>query len=153
MSQPPEWAAKYVGIDFKLRGRTIEALDCWGLFQIVYKDQFNIDLPAYDSTDYENMEDGERWQKLGKLITSESSDGQIWIPVVKGQEQEGDGLVIRMLGQYTHVAVAINNEWMLHTEKGIGVVLEQYKTGKWSKRVVGIYRHVGLCTPHHRATS
>ena len=41
------WTSRYVGIPFVDGGRGIDGLDCWGLFLLVYLEQFGIELPSY----------------------------------------------------------------------------------------------------------
>jgi cell wall-associated NlpC family hydrolase len=39
------WAAKYVGMKHVPGGRGPEAVDCWGLLRMAYRDRFGIELP------------------------------------------------------------------------------------------------------------
>ncbi len=45
-----EFLSKYIGIPYKHKGRTLAALDCWGLILMIYKD---LGFELRDSEDYE----------------------------------------------------------------------------------------------------
>ena len=51
MHEPlPEWAAKYIGIPFEYRGRSVQGADCWGIVRMIYKEVFSIKLPDYSKS-------------------------------------------------------------------------------------------------------
>lgn len=39
------WAVKYIGLKHVPGGRGAEGVDCWGLVRLVYRDEFQIELP------------------------------------------------------------------------------------------------------------
>ncbi|MCW5698290.1 MAG: C40 family peptidase [Rhodospirillales bacterium] len=131
----PDWTADYVGLPFKAGGRDRCGLDCWGLLVTVLREQFGNVIPAYDGISFE---EGCDRAALATFMETHKTD---WIDVPTGQEQPGDGILLRMMGHPIHVAVVVANGWMLHIEEGIDACLERYDGAKWRKRVMGFYRY------------
>lgn len=131
--------AKYLEkpMPFKPHGRTPdEGFDCWGLLWWVYKKEYGIELPSY-SDDYASISNHGHLAKLFREGI-ESSD---WILIESGREQQGDGLLLRMIGQPVHVGIVVGGGCFLHVHAGIDVGVESYKSWKWKNRVLGFYRH------------
>lgn len=134
------WTEKYLGIPFKVQGRTLQGLDCWGLFCLIYKERYNIELPSYIN-DYEDIKD---LSLLKKLYSEGIQKAEIdWIEIPHGQEQEGDGLLMPLVGIATHAALVIQPRMMIHISEGINVTIEPYKELKWAQiyKRSRIYRH------------
>lgn len=138
----PSWTEKYVGIPFVLRGRSIEGADCWGLFALILKEQFGIEIPAHDTDHYEELAAKERWKRLAALIVEQRErEKQIWIPIDICDATIGDDLILRMLNLPLHVSFVVAPGWMIHTELGIDSVLENFERSNWKNRILGAYRH------------
>lgn len=131
----PEWASQYVGIPYKTHGRDRLGCDCWGLFMIVWAEQFGIHAPEYEGADWH---EGQKPQIIGKDAIEFASR---FAPVTPGEERLGDGLLIRMRGHPFHVGVVLAPGWMLHTHEEADSVIENYRTMTWEKRIGGIYRY------------
>ncbi len=113
-------------------GRDINGLDCWGLVRMIYKDQFDIELPSY--VDQYNADDTH--SSLAELIAiSKESWTKTDNPVV------GDVLLLRAEGSLSHVGVVISPTHFIHVIEDINVAIERYDQGKWKNRLEGAYRY------------
>lgn len=148
----PVWANDYIGIPYEDAGRTKEATDCWGLLRMVMRDQFNIGIPEFQGYQYIHTDIGR--ESLAAMMSREvlTSD---WVPIALTQEEirdyitsrvakVGDGLRLRMGRCATHVGTVLDQQYMLHTEKGIESVIEDYTSPKWIRRIYEVYRHKEL---------
>ncbi len=138
--QPPAWVNEYVGIPFVDRTGSHEESDCWGLLEMVLKEQFKIQLPEYTRYAYE---DGKDRKKISDYMF-QMAQKYPWNEVPINDARSGDALLIRMGGLKTHVSVVVSRGWMLHTGEGIESVLERYDGTIWKHRVLGAYRHADL---------
>lgn len=128
------WCNDYIKVPFAEHGRTREGCDCWGLTRLIYKEQLGIDLPVL--LDYKNTKDG---KSIAELYEVEHRD---WLEIPIGQEQPFDVLVFKMMGLPTHVAVVVQKDLMIHSEKGCGTHISEYNREKqWKTRLVGVYRY------------
>lgn len=133
----PGWAAGYVGLPFRVGGRHRSGVDCWGLLVVVLQERFGLDVPVFDGIDFA----GDRDRRSIAQFMAEHMDN--WIEVPPGQEQPGDGILLRMMGHPIHVGVVVAKGWMLHIEEGIDACLERYDGPRWHRRVMGFYRYAG----------
>lgn len=148
MPNSTAWTNNYIRIPFILRGRSHEGADCWGIIRLVLEEQFGIVVPSYDELDYENIKDTrKRWKILSEVILKGRDDTKNgWLQIIPGTEKPGDILLIRQSGHYVHVGIVVIPNMMLHSEEGVGCVVENYAGLNWQRRVIGIYRNVGMCT-------
>jgi cell wall-associated NlpC family hydrolase len=133
----PAWTAGYVGLPFRAYGRDRTGLDCWGLCRLVLAERFGREIPAHDDIGFERACDR---AALAAFMEQHKTN---WNEVPAKLERPGDVLLLRMMGHPIHVAVVVGKGWMLHIEDGIDACLERYDGAKWSRRVVGFYRHAG----------
>jgi cell wall-associated NlpC family hydrolase len=127
----------YIGLPFHSGGRDKKGLDCWGLIRLVYKEQFDIDLPIYDGLDGEKSEARE----IATCINEHKSE---WLEVEPGKEKEGDIIILRINGWPMHIGFVVTKGSMLHIMKGMNAVLEKYTSPKWEKRIFAFVRHKEL---------
>lgn len=137
----PPWTAQYIGLPFEPRGRGPSAYDCYGLVRLVMAEQFGIDLPSYagsyDGTGREHV------AELGRLVDATRPLLDL-DEIPAGAERLGDAILLRALGQPSHIGLVIEPGLMLHTEAGTDSALADYTAMNWSRRVLGFYRHRGL---------
>ena len=126
------WWNDYITIPYKKMGRDKDGLDCWGLVRMIYKDQFDIELPSYvDQYSADDTHDN-----LAELIAiSKESWTKTDNPVV------GDVLLLRAEGSISHVGVVISPTHFIHVIEDINVAIERYDQGKWKNRLEGAYRY------------
>ena len=123
---------EYVGLPFRLGGRTRDGIDCYGLLRLVYSEQLGIELPAYAG---EYVDGTERTELAAIVSGGLESD---WEPVER--PFTGDAVVTRVIGQPTHVGVYIEPDRMLHIRREAGSCIERLGSSAWSRRVEGFFR-------------
>jgi len=128
------FANQYIGLKFKNRGRTKEGVDCWGLVRLIYKEQFNIELPSYD----DEYKSSHNIRETQEAINEHAKE---WIPITKELVSPGDVVVLRLSGYPTHVGMVIEKNKMLHIIDGTDAVIENYTGRLWEHRIVGFFRH------------
>ena len=121
----------FVGIPFQEKGRSRDGVDCWGLVRLIYSEKYGIELPAYTDL-YSDTKD----RIIGGVI--DDNLAMSWVPV--DSPQEGDIIVLRLMGQPFHVGMMLHGTMFIHAENGKGSVVENYKGTRWQKRVIGFYR-------------
>lgn len=128
--------SKYVGIPWNPVGRDVESgLDCWGLVRLFYQQEMGISLPSYSNISAEET------GKEDCSVVIMNSETYKQFDRVGGEPELGDILIFNMLGTPIHVAIALDNATMLHAHKSAqGVVVEQFKSSTWNRRLEGIYR-------------
>lgn len=134
------WWNDYVGIPYDLRGRDRSGIDCWGLVRLVYKEQFNIDLPSF-SEKYEDDSNSDQFQEL--LATQREG----WVNVQ--DPKVGDVVLMRVLGLESHIGIYIGEGKFLHAKRDTNAVIESLDSLRWKKRVIGFYRYM----PNHATLS
>lgn len=124
---------KYIDIPFKELGRDLSGWDCWGCLRYIYQEQFGIPLPSYLGS-YETTEDRE---DIAKQMMEGIKDDWTQVPI----SNIGDGILFRIQGDPTHVAIAIGMNEMIHTYRGVDTCIENFMMTKWRFRLLGFYRH------------
>lgn len=110
---------------------------CWRLLCAFYLAEFGIVLPTY--ADQATSDNG---AQLAALIADELG---AWREVPRGAERYGDGLLLRIAGEPSHIGVVIGQGRMLHVlMAGHDSCVESYRDPKWARRVEGFYRHRDL---------
>jgi cell wall-associated NlpC family hydrolase len=128
---------EYVGLPWLERGRDRAGIDCWGLLALVYAERLGITLPSYRD-DYQTTADTEA---IAGLIDDHMDP---WMLIPAGGEREGDGLLMSVSGRPRHVGVVVAPGLVLHIERGCGSLIENYRSARLRRRVVGFYRHRNL---------
>jgi len=121
----------YVGIPWLDRGRTREGCDCWGLLRLVYTEVLGLEVPDY-SEGYASA--GER-ATVSSLVAAGT---RAWTRLAPGSERAGDAVLLRQAPW--HVGVVVRPGLMLHMPEDSLSCCEPYDSGRWGRRVEGIYR-------------
>lgn len=121
---------RYIGIPWRMGGRdSSSGLDCWGLVREFYKNEFDINLPAYES--YSKLETG---SKECSEFMHNNPTYELFTEIEIGDEIEGDILFFSIKGVPIHVAIVVGSGLMLHAnESSGGVVVEKYRSIKWTR--------------------
>ena len=128
------WWNKYVKIPFVEKGRSEEGVDCWGLVQLIYRNELGIELPSYLEC-YETTNDRD---ELAAVISDERACK--WES--PEEPKEFDVVILRMRGVPMHVGVVTKRGYMIHCARGIGTSLERPDSMRWNNNVMGFARYV-----------
>ena len=128
--------SKYIGIPYLDHGRTTAGVDCWGLVWLIYKNEFDITLPAW-SAEYETA------NRAGYRKLKENSiffDG--WKEVDK---PEFGNVGLFEVGGNFHTGLCLDGRLslILHIMKGSNVTTERVDSILWRNRIRGWWAHVG----------
>lgn len=135
VSTIPHWCAGYIGIPFKTGGTDRNGLDCWGLINLVWKEQFGRSLPDYNGMHWS------RGSSPAAVSEGAASYSQLFRKIAKGEEQPGDGILFRMIGHPIHIALVVAPGWMLHIEEDTDSLVDRYQTLQWERRIIDFYRY------------
>ncbi len=95
-----EWQIKYLGIKYRLGGREVTGLDCWGLVRMVYRDELGIDIPVLDGSD----------------TCFEMNFAKVRVP------RQFDIVFFDAFPRRSHAGVVLfPTEWILHAKPDVGV--------------------------------
>jgi len=125
------WHNKYIGIPFLDKGRDTDGIDCWGLVRLVYKQEYNIDLPNF-STDYE-ADDAERMKDL--LAQYKEGWEKLDAPT------EGCIVLFNILGVESHMGIAVSSTHFLHARDRYDSAIESFDSVGWRNRITGYYKY------------
>ena len=107
---------KYIGIPYKKGGRDAQhGLDCFGLFQLVQRECFNIDLRDLETKELS------RKQVANKIEESASSWHEVDVP------QNGDAVLMGLKHQASHVGVYYEGG-ILHCVDHWGCIFNEVET-------------------------
>lgn len=124
--------AEYLPIPFVPNGRTKEGIDCWGLVVMLYADKYGIDLPSYDDVN------GKEGDEVAAAVASEVM--KAWTEIPAKDRQEGDVVVIRMMGLPWHVGIMLDRRNFVHAYHRTGVSVESITAIHWKPRILAYYR-------------
>lgn len=126
---------KYVGLPYSLRGRDESGIDCWGLVRLVYKEQFDIELPSLVELYPDGSEDTV-YQKLAEDIAIRKEK---WEEVAS--PDVGDIVLLRHNGFPVHVGIFIGDGKFLHAFGGTHSVVDRLTSVHWRNRIVGYFKY------------
>lgn len=124
-----------VGIPWLDRGRDLDGCDCWGLVRLAYRLGLGLDLPSC-ADGYVTAADA---SAVDSLIQGGRPDWQV-IPVSEAQVWD----LVLIYDHPWHVGLVAYAGRMLHLPEGRASVIEPFSTGRFSRRVEGVYRYRGL---------
>lgn len=134
----PPWVEKYVGIPFKDGGQDFDGCDCYQLFRLVYLNEFHIAIPSYAGQYVSAQERAE----VSSLIAGHVVEAP-WHSVAT--PRLGDGVLFRIENHPWHCGLVLSPDEFLHVMESLGTsVIERLSSHRWSRRIVGFYRHEAL---------
>lgn len=131
----PTWATQYLKLPFVDRGRDRAGLDCYGLVRLIYQEQRGILLPSY-TEGYATTDDKTEITALarGEIATR-------WKPIPIETVQLFDGVILRIAGLPIHFGMVLDEQYFIHTMRGVWSVMERWQSLTWQRRVVGAVRY------------
>lgn len=124
-----DWASKYIGIPYVVRGETMDAIDCLGLVKLIYRDELGIELPDYNNIGTENLK-----ATANEIATH--FDG--WVRV--DEPKEYCAVLLKIASYPIHIGVCLNKSEMIHSLGGHNSAIERFNGLKWNKRIEGFYK-------------
>ena len=124
----------YVGVPYLSNGRNPAiGLDCWGLVR-----HASLVLGSGSTVpDYTGYLDSTDTSQTAALFQERHK----WQSIPKGEEREGDVLLLRLAGHPVHAGIVVAPHSMLHTLQGRNSCLERYDgLSPWFRRWEGVYR-------------
>ena len=138
-----KWAAQYLNIPFRPKGRTREGVDCYGLVRLIYQEQLNIELPSY-TEDYATIHDR---IEIESVLRSEVGTRWKEIPLVTAKEF--DGVIFRIEGRPTHFGLIVDSPRFIHAIRNEGQQAEEGRVTTnlltsllWRNRIVSAVRYI-----------
>lgn len=116
-------------------GRSWDGADCWGLVQICYEEFFNIDLPKFFGIEFDSA------KYTSKIVMSELPKNGF---EKVDKPKFGDLTLINLNNCPVHIGFMLNDQEIIHTSNGNGVILSDINDSKYSKRIYGYYRYRNL---------
>jgi cell wall-associated NlpC family hydrolase len=132
----PTWVQHYLNLPFVEKGRDRTGLDCYGLVRLVYQEQRQIDLPSYTER-YATTNDRAEIQAIARQELHAR-----WQPIPLEEARLFDALILRIGGDPIHFGLVLDDQYFLHTMRGIWSVAERWTSLAWSQRVIGAVRYV-----------
>ena len=135
---PEVFSRRAILVPFEDKGRSWAAWDCWGMLRLFYREVLGVDLASFVA-DYEDAgKSVETRRELHALMADNMHNWrQVATPIT------GDAVLLLISGRPIHVAVAVDAERILHTERVINTVIERLASPMWSRRIEGFYRYDG----------
>lgn len=130
----PDSLAPYIGLPYLKDGATRDGTNCWGLFSMLQREVCGVDLSDYDGPIFAARTDASAIGEAARRFASRFRE----IPA--GEEQFGDAILLRMLGEPMHIGFVVAPGVMLHIEESSDSVIERYDTRIWERRIIAFYR-------------
>lgn len=131
------WSNRFIGLPWTDFGRSRAGCDCYGLVQVVYREELGISLP-----DYLGYGSPDEAAEIAELIEG-ASRSPLWLPR-EGPALAFDVAVFRRGRLASHVGVVVRHGLMLHMVAGHAAAVEDYRAGHWASRLTGHWRPVDV---------
>lgn len=136
----PAWVNRYLGVEWRNGGRTLDGLDCWGLVRLVLLEQFKVEFPLFDDFAYT--------VDHAKVLALYDEWHSRFIDVEMGQEQPGDMVVMFNRGVPIHLGIVPARGYVLHCEGDMPVCAQRFGDVR-TPRVSAIWRPKQLAGVSH----
>ena len=134
---PLQAAAPFVGVPYRLRGRTLDGWDCWGCVRHARAAIFGLDSPdwseAYAATDGVTAD-----------TLAETTERLVRERIVAWTAVEPEPSAVALMsifGRRAHVGLMLTDDEMLHAFGRAATVVERISSPRWKGRLVGCFQH------------
>jgi cell wall-associated NlpC family hydrolase len=126
-----DWVNQYIGLPYEAKGRSKDAVDCWGLVRLVLQEQKGFILPSFTDLydDPDNHAEVTKALSIGVVDWGEVDDPEPF-----------DVVILRLMGEPWHCSLYLGDGIMLHTMRGHMSAIEKLDSVKWRNRIEGYYR-------------
>lgn len=130
------WVNRYLHLPFVDGGRDNNGVDCWGLVQLVYRQELQIELPSYSEISAEDL------IKVARQITV-GKDGEAWQNVAPETIKPFDICVMRFFGRKSigHVGIVVDRKTIFHVERVANASLTPLNHYTIKERIECFRRH------------
>jgi cell wall-associated NlpC family hydrolase len=142
MIRAPDWIREYIGIPYVKGGYSRVGCHCWGLVCLVQSEKFGRKLLRHDEFTYSGRHDARRAGAVVKAYLQVVAED--WYQIDQAEVDLGDVLILRLLGQPIHTAVAVSDTHMLHQQDGCDSVCEAIFSLLWENRIESVWRHYSV---------
>lgn len=128
------WAVKYIGMKHVRGGREPGAVDCWGLLCLVYREEFQIELPAYP---------GVTAQSIPFIASTIKSDARRdWVELEKPVDGCAVAMSQRVIPHHVGIYVTADGGRVIHCWDTQNVISDTFR-GLAAKgfQVIKFYQH------------
>jgi cell wall-associated NlpC family hydrolase len=134
------FATQYIGIRWKLLGRTTKGFECWGLVMHVLKEHFDLDVGTVAADGRRAMETGRAFLKM--MPEAKGSLMAAWERV----EHPAEGDIVVMCNRnevpgHCGIYIEADGGGVLHCAEKAGVVIQKVAAIEWP--VIKFYRYKG----------
>lgn len=136
----PAWTESYIGIPYEPYGSDFQGADCWGLCRLIYSTEFGIDLPDYQDSYTDRVEQ----EEVRRIVEAQETP---WREVPREQVQVGDLVLLRIpdgSDRFFHIGVMLSRREFLNCRNTTGSCIENLDSPFWSNKVSGFYRHARI---------
>lgn len=129
------WAVKYIGMPYSLGARGPKKVDCWGLLWLIYKNDFNIELPQYPGI------------ALASMVVVNSSIRQAvqsdWVEVEKPFDGAAVGMGYRNALHHVGIWAGPDGGKVVHSWQGHNAVADTLAAiGQKGLQNVKFFKHI-----------
>lgn len=135
----PEWAAKYIGLEYSDKGRGPFKFDCWGLVKHIERMENSVELPDFRDLYQTSVRD----PSVPAAFAQGASDAQKFTRLSGEAPQAFDIVVLNIAGRAAHCGVMVSATHFLHIHAGTGSCIDAVSSPRWAQRVEGFYRPAG----------
>lgn len=123
------WTTPFVGVPYKVHGRTAEGADCWGIVRMALATGFGKQVPDY-ADEYGSLLEAPK-------AVAKHRDSLDTVP----SPEPGDIVLMKLYGDICHVALFVGNNTILHADPfGSQPSRLERMTRALTLRVEGYYR-------------
>jgi len=118
------------------------AADCWGLIELMFRQEAGIELPKYPEAGVLGWHNGDDKVAIAEAIKRHAGE-RPWVRLEDDAKHKlWDVLWLRSAGRTAHTALVVAKGVVIHTDDNLGEsCLAKYRHVNFAYKLVGTYRH------------